>query len=320
MDGGAAADEAAWRDRVAGALLGTFAGDAVGAPWEGAGAVAGRTAAERIGWLPSSTTLTYTDDTQMALALASHLLDHPDVEPDALAATFLAHHEEHRGYGAGMRTVVAQWRDGVELGAAATSAFADGSHGNGAAMRVAPVGVRHPDDAARREDAARRQAMVTHVHPVGIDAAVVQADAVALAARSGGFGATDVAALAERARTRQFGDAVTLAAVWVGRWHDDESLVLADVADALGTQVLAERSVPTALWCAAVADDLPSAVELALGLGGDADTIAAMAGAVHGAAGGLHAVPHDWLLRLEDGPRGLTWALDLAGRLAYATD
>lgn len=314
------ADGVGWDDHVAGALVGTFAGDALGAVWEGAGPADTRGAPDRLTWLPSSTTLTYTDDTQLALALASHLLEHPDVDEDALAATFLDHHEDDRGYGAGMRRVVASWRRGVDLATAATAVFPDGSYGNGAAMRVAPIGVRHPDDAARREEAARRQAMVTHVHPVGIDAAVVQADAVALAARSGTFDAEDVAALADRARTRQFGDAVALAADWVGRWRDDESLVLADVAAALGTEVLADRSVPTALWCAAVADDLTGAVELALGLGGDADTIAAMSGAVLGAAGGLHAVPHEWLMRFEDGPRGITWALDLAARLATTTD
>ena len=247
MADGLAVDEVVWGDRVAGALLGTFAGDALGAVWEGAGPVATRTAADRLTWLPSSTELTYTDDTQLALALAAHLLDHPDVEPDALAAVFLAHHEAHRGYGSGMRTIVEQWRHRIDVATAATAAFPDGSYGNGAAMRVAPVGVRHPDDVARREEAARRQAMVTHVHPVGIDAAVVQADAVATAARSGTFTVEDVSALAERARTRQFGDAVALAAEWVGRWHDDTSLVLADVAATLGTQVLADHSVPAAL-------------------------------------------------------------------------
>ena len=54
----------------------------------------------------------------------------------------------------------------------------------------------------------------------------------------------------------------------------------------LGADVAAHRSLPAALWCAAVSADVAEAVTTALGLGGDADTTASMAGAVGGAAGG----------------------------------
>ena len=54
-----------------------------------------------------------------------------------------------------------------------------GSMGNGAAMRVAPLGAWFADDVARAVDEARRSAEVTHMHPEGIAGAV----AVAVAAR-----------------------------------------------------------------------------------------------------------------------------------------
>jgi poly(ADP-ribose) glycohydrolase ARH3 len=301
-------------DAAVGALLGTFAGDAIGRPWEGSSPASGRSARDRLTWLDGERVLTYTDDTQLALALAAHLVDHPAVDPDALVAYFLAAYEDHRGYGAGMRRLVAHWRDGMPWGPAATSVFPDGSFGNGAAMRVAPVGARWRNDADVRDDAVRRSAIVTHAHPVGIDGAVVQAEAVAAAARRGAVDRDVLAAAIEAARTAQLREPLARAATWVDRWSRGEGDFAAVAAD-LGTAVTADRSVPAALFCAAVADDLVGAVEVALGLGGDADTIAAMAASIHGAAVGRSAVPHDWLVRFEDGDRGVTHAIALGERL-----
>lgn len=303
------------RDIAVGALLGTFVGDALGRPWEGTPPAAGRDAGDRLTWLDHERVLAYTDDTQLTLALADHLVEHPDVDPDAWVATILEVFEDHRGYGAGMRQLVTLWRSGTPWQQAATAVFPDGSFGNGAAMRVAPVGIRFPDEPERREEAARAQGMVTHAHPVGLDGAVVQAAAVARAAVAGRFTGEDVAAVAASARTAQLREPVEQAAELVGRWHDGH-LDFGQAAALLGTDVVVDRSLPAALFCAAAADDVAGAVGLALGLGGDADTVAAMAGAVRGAADGRGAIPDRWLLRLEDGARGVSHAVAVAERLA----
>ena len=86
----------------------------------------------------------------------------------------------------------------------------------------------------------------------------------------------------------------------------------------MGTGVLADQSVPAALWVAAVARDLCEAVVLSLGLGGDVDTIAAMACAIVGGALTDTAIPGAWLERLEDGRRGRSYAIELSDRLAEA--
>jgi poly(ADP-ribose) glycohydrolase ARH3 len=200
---------------------------------------------------------------------------------------------------------------------AATAVFPDGSFGNGAAMRVAPVGALHADDPQRVRRAAERQAVITHAHPVGVDAAVVQAQAVADAVRAGRFSRDDLTAIAATATTpalqASLGRAAEQAAVWDSAVTDP-----AAVAAAIGTDVVADQSVASALWVAAVAEDLRAAVVLSLALGGDVDTIAAMACAVLGGGATAAAIPSQWCARLEDGPRGRSFATTLANRLAQA--
>lgn len=125
---------------------------------------------------------TYTDDTQMAIALAESLLDRGGVEAEALGRAFVAAYDPQRGYGWGTTEVLRLVRSGVHPHDAAGSAFGgEGSHGNGAAMRIAPVAVRYADDPAALSQAALASARVTHAHPLGIEAAAAQAVAIAAA-------------------------------------------------------------------------------------------------------------------------------------------
>lgn len=111
------------REGAAGGLLGTFAGDATGAPWEGSQPEAGRSARG----------------------------EHPEVDQDELARTFLEHHEPGRGYGGGMLRLLDVWRSGTPVRQATTAVFPEGSFGNGAAMGAAPVGVLWAHDRTRLE-------------------------------------------------------------------------------------------------------------------------------------------------------------------------
>ena len=302
-----------------GVLLGTLAGDALGAPFEGADAVEIDHARQRLAQVLARPRLPYTDDTQLTLALAEHLCDHPHVEAAHLVSRFLDHFEDHRGYARGMFGVVDAWRAGTPPQQAATAVFPDGSFGNGAAMRVAPVGVVWRDDPAALDSAARRQAALTHTHPIGTDGAAAQARAVATAAGLGEFTVMQLGAVAAEAQTPQLRRALETAQV-VARQHIDREQPLPAVAEAVGTGVLADQSVPAALWVAAVARTFEDVIVLSLGLGGDVDTIAAMAGAVVGAAWTDAAIPPAWLVRMEDGPRGLAYARELALRLAAVAD
>jgi poly(ADP-ribose) glycohydrolase ARH3 len=296
-------------DAIVGALLGALAGDCIGAPWEGRRAVTRARGRFRVRRALERPLLPYTDDTQLSLALIDHLVCDPDpVEPALLARRMLARYDDRRGYGAGMRRLVGLWRDGWQVDAAATAVFPDGSFGNGAAMRVAPVGLRWAGKPELITALATRSARVTHVHPVGIDGAVVQAHAVAAAASTRGFGPAHIAALPTM--TDQLSDGLRMAAAL----PSDTPAPAA--ARALGTAPIAQRSVPAALWCAATAPDVETTIALAVALGGDTDTIGAMAGAVRGAADGPASVPDRWRRTLEGHDEVVAAAERLAGPVA----
>ena len=127
-------------DRARGALLGTFTGDALGMPFEGAEPAA---LPERLEMLEARLLRgSYTDDTQMAIALAESLLEHGRIDSQALASAFAEAYAPDRGYGEGTTAVLLLVREGVDAREAVRAALGGkGSLGNGAAMRIAPVAV-----------------------------------------------------------------------------------------------------------------------------------------------------------------------------------
>jgi len=124
----------------------------------------------------------YTDDTEMALSIVSVLTAHGEIEQIQLASSFAEHHDWSRGYGAGMHSLLIRIGVGAPWEREAQRQFGgQGSFGNGAAMRVAPIGAYFADDLDRVVEQARRSAVVTHAHPEGVAGAIAVAVAAALA-------------------------------------------------------------------------------------------------------------------------------------------
>jgi poly(ADP-ribose) glycohydrolase ARH3 len=292
----------------AGALLGTFVGDALGMPFEGAPPTAIPDLLEmqeaRLG------RGSYTDDTQMMIALAECLVEHGAVVEEDLASRFLDHCEPARGYGAGTLEVFSLWRRGVPAGEAATRIFGgEGSLGNGAAMRIAPLAVCFASDTERLIEQARRSARLTHAHPLGIDAAVVQAAAVAAAARGDDPHSHAAAVARSTVLVAKLERVSTLL-------HEDPAP--ARVAAEVGSSSAGHESVPAAIYACCAHDDFEPAVRFAVRCGGDTDTIGAMAGAIAGARDGASSIPSRWIEALEDGRRGRSYVLQVAGALVAA--
>jgi ADP-ribosylglycohydrolase len=292
-------------DRRLGALLGTFVGDALGMPFEGAPPLAAPEPLDlqeaRLG------RGTYTDDTEMMIGLLEVLVERGEPDEQALAERFLANHDRRRGYGGGTLTVFALWRRGEPVDRAAELAFEGGSFGNGAAMRVAPIGVLHAEGGEALIEAAVRSARVTHAHPLGVAGAVAQAAAVAAALRGDD---PLTAAIAYAAAPGLRGRLKLARAGLDDSWGPDR------VAFELGNGSAAHESVPAAVCAATRARSFEDACTFAVRIGGDADTIAAMAGAVAGARFGASTIPRRWLEPLEDGARGRSYVEALSGRLA----
>ena len=295
-------------DRAQGALLGTFVGDALGMPFEGATHTA----------IPSEVEMmearlgrgTYTDDTQMMIALAQSLIERGRIEEEHLASAFQAAYDPARGYGRGTRRVLDLWRNGFPVGEAAKQVFGgQGSRGNGAAMRIAPVAVRFRQDPERLLAEAVQSARVTHAHPVGVDGALVQAAAIAAALRGEDILAVALAA----ARTEELRVGLAGIGTLLGEPRNQ-----AELHSRLRTSSDAADSVCAAIYSAVAHQTFRGAVSFAVRLGGDTDTVAAMTGAISGARLGANSIPRRWLDALEDGNRGRTHVEQLASRLAAA--
>jgi poly(ADP-ribose) glycohydrolase ARH3 len=279
-------------DRFRGLMAGTAVGDCVGRPYEGR-----RATEEQIeglmGGVPPP--LIYTDDTAMTIALAESLLECDGFEGAHMSMRFATQYREspHRGYGSGITRIFEQVLSGVDWEEASRSQFGgSGSFGNGSAMRVAPVALwAHPDI----EETARLAAetsRVTHTHPIGVDGAVVQAVAAhhALILEPGAQPDVDalLTDLNRWVHTPEFGDALRALPGLVEEPDDERAISL------LGNGIAADRSVVTALYCYLTGDTFTDVIRRCLRVGGDTDTIAAMAGAQAGARFGLEVIPPRW--------------------------
>ncbi|MBM0278742.1 ADP-ribosylglycohydrolase family protein, partial [Micromonospora tarensis] len=92
----------------------------------------------------------WTDDTEMACSVLAELADSGGINRDRLALAFAARCTPRRGYGAGAVLILRLIRTGTPWPLAAASAFdGQGSCGNGAAMRVGPLGAYFADSTTR---------------------------------------------------------------------------------------------------------------------------------------------------------------------------
>ncbi|MBW1947768.1 MAG: ADP-ribosylglycohydrolase family protein, partial [Deltaproteobacteria bacterium] len=257
----------------------------------------------------------YTDDTEMMISLLEAIVAEGELKPEAAAARFLANFHPERGYGGRIYGIMDQLAAGVPWDQAGTDSF-----GNGSAMRAAPVGFFFYDDLAELKKAAVAQASITHRHPEALAGAVIQAGAVGLALRAGlehrrveteSFIRT-LAELAEDLDRHSSARLLTLLDLEPGSIPEliphIQALFLCDVR--------AIEAVPPAVASFIMTDDFVSAVTLAVNLGGDTDTLGAMAGAVAGAFYGQTALPLSWMQRLENGPLGRDFVIDLCQKAA----
>jgi poly(ADP-ribose) glycohydrolase ARH3 len=256
---------------------------------------------------PSVEELTYTDDTQMTIAVADVLVRKGRIEEATLCEAFVSHYQPARGYGQGARRIIEAMASGDDWRALAATIFPGGSLGNGAAMRAAPVGLLFHDDLDRVAFEAAESARPTHLHPIGIEGAVLLAVSVAIVTEDGEFDRlVFYTELLRHASTDEFRHQLERAATWQPT----------DPVGLFGSSLPAHESVVTAIACfTGSPDSYENAISSAIALGNDTDTVAAMAGAISGAYLGIDAVPGELLRRLEDGPEGRQHIADLAGRL-----
>lgn len=219
-------------------MLGAIAGDVIGSAFEAS-------PVKHTGFALFPPGARFTDDTVLTVATAAALLGDGDY---AAAYRRYGRAFPQAGYGAAFH----RW-----LFTDAAGPY--GSWGNGAAMRVSPVGFALDGVDTVLTEAAR-SAAVTHDHPEGIKGAQATALAVFLA-RSGA-------------------DKATLRAEIEGRFGYDLARSLDGIRPGYRFDVSCQGSVPESLIAFLASADFEGAVRNAVSLGGDADTMACIAGGV----------------------------------------
>ncbi len=273
------------QNRFIGCFLGLAVGDTYGAVYEGG-------MLERTLWRIVGTDAEghkrYTDDTQMSIDTAESFLENGSIDQDALARRFAASYRWSRGYGPGAAKLlkgIARGGDWRELN---RKRYKEGSMGNGAAMRAPIVALCHPRDDGTLHDMVVKTSEITHAHPLAIEGACLIALAVCYALED--ISAT-VDRLIERATSNSYKEQLQTCKDFL---QSTEEIPLAKIKAEFGNGILATRSVVTALYFALRYREKP--VEEMLGviakLGGDTDTIGAMAGAIWGAYNGAAPLEH----------------------------
>ena len=254
-------------------MYGAFLGDIVGSPYE---FDQGSKTKDFPLFCEQST---FTDDTVMTAAVADAFLGAPDDESVIRRRLVEALHKwgqayPHAGYGA---------RFGMWLFLDGSEPY--GSYGNGSAMRVSPVAwLYHDIDTVRRM--ARLSAAVTHNHPEGIKGAESTA-AVIFLARTG-HSKAEIRAYVEQ----EFGYDLsrTCDEIRPGYFHVESC----------------QQTVPEAITAFLEGTDFEDVLRTAVSLGGDCDTLAAIAGSM---AEAFHGVPEELkkqcLRRVDDPLRAL---------------
>jgi len=260
----------------------------------------------------------YSDDTQLARELALSLVEENGWQPPRFARRLAALFESDKIVGRGRATEAAARRllQGVSWDQSGTP---PPNAGNGAAMRAGPVGLFLPDDDDERFRVADEQARITHQDVRARAAAVLVADVVADGIACGA-GPRDRGYFTRLARRVEPLDPSLAAGVlripsWLSASPDVAAREIAAVAAPPegtdhafelwhGISPFATPSVLYAFYAYRASPDDPAAVlRRAVAVGGDVDTVAAMAGAMVGAAVGLSALDarlRQWAERLND--------------------
>ncbi|WP_221234573.1 ADP-ribosylglycohydrolase family protein [Sphingomonas aerophila] len=281
--------EAATSDRAFGSLLGLAVGDAVGTTLEFTRRDAGAPLNDMVGGGPFRLKPgEWTDDTAMALALADSLAADPQLSEADLMRRFVGWHR--RGtysctgqcfdIGVTTRQALARFEatgEGVAGSADPMSA------GNGSLMRLAPVAIRHWRDRTQLAAVAARQSRTTHGAPEAVDACIAFADMLADA-----ISGMSKDELLSRPRPSS---SPAIAAILDGSWRGKRR-------NQISSSGYVVHSLEAALWCVGRTGDFRSAVLLAVNLGDDADTVAAITGQLAGALYGASGIPPEWLDKL----------------------
>lgn len=285
-------------DRITGALLGLAAGDAVGTTVEFSRRGSFEPMTDMVGGGPFNLEPgQWTDDTSMALCLATSLVERRGFDPVDQMQRYTRWQQQ------GYLSSTDRCFDIGGTVAGALAAFARSGHpysgptdeqssGNGSLMRLAPVPMawhRHPDTAVAM---AGQSSRTTHGSRLCIDACRYFAGL--LLGAFDGVGRDDLLSTCH----------CPVADLWEAEPLETQVRQIADGSfrdkspEALPASGFVLHTLEAALWAVWTTEDFEQAVLAAANLGRDADTTAAVAGQLAGALYGASGIPAGWLRKL----------------------
>lgn len=309
------------KDRAAGVLLGQAIGDALGVPYEFKPPIKTGTARMIGGGLGPYSPSEWSDDTQMAICVAQVAATGADLSTyaglDPIAKRFCEW--RFRGAsdignqtasvisaadlmigGAAMDASMSRydldsWAKPFQRAAADYNATHNRSAGNGALMRNGIVGLTRLADREATAAAARAVAALTHADPLVAASCVLHAEAARVAVVDGRL---DIRAgldlLADDEREK-----------W-STWLDEAEQQDPKTFTANGFTVKALQAAWSAIWHTETRtpspDHVDRALQMAISIGHDTDTVAAIAGALLGARYGASGLRHDWRRQVHGWP------------------
>lgn len=247
----------------------------------------------------------FTDDTVMSIAVFEELEASGEINQDNLIKRFCTNHEldPSRGYGATLRRLLRAVKDGQHWQDVSKNAFdGQGSMGNGAAMRVCPIGAYHFDNMEKVKALATKSAAVTHSN--------IEAIAGAMAIAIGTAFTTKMQLENHFLEPIQFIESIlkelpnsdTKSKISKSK-SISYNYQIETVKSILGngTNMTAQDTVPFAIWCTAYnLDNFENALWKAVSILGDRDTICAMVGGMTIMSTKPENIPNDWLKAVEN--------------------
>ncbi len=293
-------------DRVAGCLVGLAVGDAFGAPLEFSSRreIRNRFPQGLREMIPSPQRSRgeYTDDTQMALLIAESLLEKKGFVPEDIAKRFELWARTAPDVGLQTRAVVTMARYLQDPEGCAYRFYVDhpdASAGNGALMRCAPVALFCLNSVNRLAEMSRASARLTHCDPKAQSSCVILNSwiraAICNGVRDGRSEATELLDAAERFP-----------------WHRLREIENCGQEEIASTGYTV-HTLEAAAWSFLTTESYEEAIIRAANLGDDADTTAAVCGALSGAYYGYATIPLHWRGHLQDEVRIGDLALALGG-------
>ena len=302
------------------AFIGCIIGDAIGLPRE---AMTPDRALRRFGGSPMRHAFAFgrgmmSDDTEHACMTAQALLataQNGNVDTNAFArnlARRLRWWFAGLPAGTGLATARAILRLWVAI---PPSRSGVASAGNGPAMRSAIIGLSIPHE--HLEKAVRASSQITHTDPRAHEGALV----IALAARIGAELGPDRAShavidrLLSRVEGLELRQHLECARKFLAEYRSVKEFAI-ELSLGKGVTGYINHTVPVAIYCwLAHPRDFRAAVESAILLGGDTDTVGAIVGALAGATLRESGLPREWVDGLWEWPRSIAWMKRLALRL-----